>query len=228
MKEVVQTVDAFLKVAIERLSEAGHPETGQQQADYMRNLFPFYGVKSPQQKVIFNDLFKAFGKFSGVELIAFTRLCFEEDYRELHYLGVTMVEKQIKKQAADFIDFLEEMIITKSWWDTVDWISKMVSLNFQKYPEQVIPVTRRWMDSGNFWLQRVAIIFQRYKNYPTDEALLYRYILEVGDSKEFFIQKAAGWALRDHSKIAPDSVRLFLKNNPQLAPLTRREAKKYL
>jgi len=34
--------------------------------------------------------------------------------------------------------------------------------------------------------------------------------------------------MRNLFKIAPDSVRLFLKNNPQLAPLTKREAKIYL
>jgi len=131
------TVDAYLKLAIHRLAEEGRPEVGEKQSDYMRNHFPFYGVKAPQQKIIFSDLFKQYGVFSEKELKAFARKCFEEEYRELHYL-------------------------------------------------------------------------------------------ELDDSKEFFIQKTAGWALRDHSKIKPDSVKLFLKNNPQLAPLTKREASKYL
>lgn len=210
------------------LSEAGVYEVAEKQSAYMRNKFPFYGVTAPQTKPLFSELFKNDGKFTDEALIIFVRLCFENEYREIHYLGILMVEKQIKKQKANFSVFLEEMIITDSWWDSVDWISKMVGIHFSRFPEQIKPVTRRWMDSGNIWLQRVAIIFQRYKNYPTDETLLYQNILELKSSQEFFIQKAAGWALRDHSKGNPESVRNFLKSNPALSSLTIREARKYL
>ncbi len=222
------TPATYLQKAIMSLSEAGVPEVAEKQSAYMRNKFPFYGVTAPQTKPLFSELFKSYGKFTDAALIDFVRLCFENEYREIHYFGILMVEKQIKKQPANFSDFLEEMIITNSWWDSVDWISKMVSIHFSRFPEQIKSVTRDWMDSKNIWLQRVAIIFQRYKNYPTDEALLYQYILELKNSPEFFIQKAAGWALRDHSKEHPESVLGFLNNNPGLSNLTIREAKKYL
>lgn len=222
------TPAAYLKKANSILLEAGVYEVAEKQSAYMRNKFPFYGLTAPQTKPIFSELFKNYGKFTDDALITFVRLCFENEYREIHYLGILMVEKQIKKQKLGFSSFLEEMIITNSWWDSVDWISKMVGIHFLRFPEQIQPVTRRWMDSKNIWLQRVAIIFQRYKNYPTDENLLYQYILEVKSSQEFFLQKAAGWALRDHSKERPDSVRKFLKENPDLSSLTIREARKYL
>ncbi len=218
----------YLKKVTTSLSEAGIHEVAEKQSAYMRNKFPFYGVTAPQTKPIFSELFKNYGKFTAQGLIDFVRLCFENEYREVHYFGILMVEKQIKKQPADFSDFLEEMIVTNSWWDSVDWISKMVSIHFTRFPEQIKTVTRRWMDSKNIWLQRVAIIFQRYKKFPTDEALLYQYILELKNSPEFFIQKAAGWALRDHSKEHPKSVLNFLNKNNDLSALTIREAKKYL
>ena len=218
----------YLEKTIIILSEAGLPEVAEKQSAYMRNKFPFFGITSPRSKPLFKQLFKSYGKFTDTELIEFVRLCFENEYREVHYFGILMVEKQIIKQKAYFSDFLEEMIITKSWWDSVDWISKMIGIHFSRFPEQIIPVTRRWMDRGNIWLQRVSIIFQRYKNYPTNEVLLYQYILELKYSQEFFIQKAAGWALRNHSKENPESVRKFIKNNPELSSLTIREAQKYL
>ena len=218
----------YLQKASMILSEAGVHEVAEKQSAYMRNKFPFYGVTAPQTKPLFKELFKNYGKFTDEALIEFVRLCFENEYREIHYFGILMVEKQIKKQKADFSHFLEEMIITNAWWDSVDWISKMVGIHFSRFPQQIKPVTRRWMDSENIWLQRVAIIFQRYKNYPTDEALLYQYILELKSSQEFFIQKAAGWALRDHSKENPSSVHNFIKKHPELSSLTIREASKYL
>lgn len=82
------------------------------------------------------------------------------------------------------------------------------------------------MDSGNIWLQRAALLFQlTYKN-ETNEQLLYGYITELKGSKEFFIQKAIGWALREYAKSNRSSVAKFM-NGTVLAPLSVREAKKH-
>jgi 3-methyladenine DNA glycosylase AlkD len=85
------------------------------------------------------------------------------------------------------------------------------------------PVTAKWMDSGNMWLQRSALLFQlRYKQ-QTDEKLLFRYITELTASKEFFIRKAIGWTLREYSKTKPDQVQQFVAKTP-MAPLSKKEA----
>jgi 3-methyladenine DNA glycosylase AlkD len=139
-----------------------------------------------------------------------------------------MVEKVVKKQPEGFIDFIQELITTKSWWDTVDWISKFVGIYFQRFPHLVKPVTERWMASGNIWLQRVCLIFQLSLKDKTDFALMCDYILRLADSKEFFIQKGAGWALRQYSKLNPVAVTGFIETHPQLAPLTKREGLKWL
>jgi 3-methyladenine DNA glycosylase AlkD len=158
----------------------------------------------------------------------FVRLCFEDDHREVHYIALQMVGKTLKKQDESFIEFLEELILKQSWWDSVDWISKFVSLHFQRFPKNIKPITGRWIESDNIWLQRMAIIFQRYKKYPTDWALLQKYILRRANSSEFFVQKAAGWALRDHSKIDAAAVVGFVEAHPELSNLTQREALKWL
>ena len=79
------------------------------------------------------------------------------------------------------------------------------------------------MDSGNIWLQRVCLIFQLAYKEKTDEALMFEYVRRVADSKEFFLQKGAGWALRQYSRTNPEVVRQFVEST-RLAPLTRREA----
>jgi 3-methyladenine DNA glycosylase AlkD len=45
--------------------------------------------------------------------------------------------------------------------------------------------------------------------------------------KEFFIQKAIGWSLRQYSKFNPDGVRDFIEEI-NLQGLARREGAKYL
>jgi 3-methyladenine DNA glycosylase AlkD len=103
-----------------------------------------------------------------------------------------------------------------------------VGIHFQRFPHLIQPITERWMASGNMWLQRVCIIFQLKYKTKTDYELLAKYILAVADSKEFFLRKAAGWALRDSSRHNPTFVVDFVGKNPHLSPLTKREALRLL
>lgn len=118
---------------------------------------------------------------------------------------------------------MEWLISTKSWWDTVDAIApKPVGKIAASYPEVIEETLDGWAVHENMWLRRAAILFQLKYKEKTDDALLYRYILKNADSKEFFIQKAIGWALREYSKTNPASVKEFIENH-KLAPLSVRE-----
>jgi 3-methyladenine DNA glycosylase AlkD len=52
---------------------------------------------------------------------------------------------------------------------------------------------------------------------------LFKNVLRRADSKEFFVQKGAGWALREYSKTNPAAVKSFVQGH-KLAALTTREA----
>ena len=215
----------YLKIVKDIFEETGNPEVAEKQMKYMRNQFAYYGMKAPVFMPIFKSMFKEHGLLEGDDLKTFVKLCLEEEYRELFYFALEMVQRTLKKQEADFIDTLEYLILHDSWWDTVDWIAKLVGKHFQQYPELILPTTQKWMASENIWLQRVSIIFQLFYREKTDEKLMYKYILQVADSKEFFLQKAAGWALRQYSRTNPESVLYFIDNH-QLAALTKREGQR--
>ncbi len=204
------------------LKQAGDFPTARDQAKYMRNKFAFYGCKSPVWKGIVKEIIREKGVLTGDSLRQFVRICFEDPHREMQYAGLLMLERRVKKEDITLIEFLEECILTKSWWDTVDWIAKLVGWHFLRFPKLQHPTCEKWMESGEMWLQRVAIIHQLTYREKTDEKLLFEMILHVADSKEFFVQKACGWALRQYSKVEPDAVRVFISNH-QLSPLTVRE-----
>jgi len=210
------------------LEEEGNPEYAEKQMKYMRYHFEYYGLKAGQWSNFSKEIFKKQGIYKEEDLKEFVRLCMEDDHREFHYIGIQMMGKSLKYQSADFIHFVEEMLLANSWWDSVDWLNNFVGILFKKYPELKIPITEKWMASGNIWLQRVCIIFQlKYKN-EVDTELLFKYILELKHSNEFFIQKASGWALRQYSKFNPDVVVEFIRENQDLSNLTKREGLKYL
>jgi 3-methyladenine DNA glycosylase AlkD len=214
--------EIYYQYVRERFYAEGKPEIAQGQMAYMRHQFEFFGLKAPHWVALSKAIYADLSLPDIQDLPALTRLCFEDEHREMHYFALQCVEKTMKKQGADAIQLLETLICTRSWWDTVDWIAKLVGMHFKKYPAQIRPVTERWMDSGNMWLQRVSMIFQLAYKDQTDAALLFEYIRRLSGSKEFFIQKGAGWALRQYSRTHPEAVRTFIENTP-LAPLTRRE-----
>ncbi|MEZ5041257.1 MAG: DNA alkylation repair protein [Saprospiraceae bacterium] len=221
------TPDQYLQIVKTRFQEVGHPEVAEGQRKYMRNLFEYYGLKAPEWLAIAKTLFQEHGVFKGEALTSFVRLCMADEYREINYFGIEMMQQVLKKQPADFIDFLEELILTKSWWDSVDWLAKLAGIHFLRYPDLIKPVTEKWMNSNNIWLQRTALIFQLLYKEKTNVPLLFGYIQRLAHSPEFFIQKGAGWALRQLTRREPEMVIEFVKTN-NLAPLTKREALKWL
>lgn len=211
--------DAFL--------EAGDPLRAEQQRAYTKNHFSYYGLIAPRWLGIAKKYFASHGMYTGKSLEQFVMLCFEQEYRELHFAALQMMESMLKYQSKSWIHVLEKCIQTQSWWDSVDWISKLVGAHIKAYPELQHTYARKWIVSDNMWLQRVAIIHQLFYREQTDEKLLFEMILHVADSKEFFLRKACGWALRQHAKIYPDHVKVFI-NKHSFSGLTIREAEKQL
>ncbi len=116
-------------------------------------------------------------------------------------------------------ELLEELILTKSWRDTIDLIaSHALGRYLSLYPEQIHGLTERWITSSSFWLQRSAILFQlRYKQ-QTNQELLFQLIRRCVGSEEFCIHKAIRWALREYAKSNRIAVEQFVATT-ELAPL---------
>lgn len=215
--------EAYYQLVRETFRNHGNPDTAQGQMAYMRHQFEYFGLKMPAWMALTKKMHAEQGIPQGEALKELIRLCFADEHREMQYFALETLQKTLKTQPPECIDFMEELIRTRSWWDTVDWINKLVGMHFKRYPELIKPVTERWMQSGYFWLQRVCMIFQLPYKAKTDQELLFHYVLQVASSKEFFLQKGAGWALRQYSRTNPEAVRNFVSQH-KLPALTRREA----
>ena len=88
---------------------------------------------------------------------------------------------------------------------------------------------KRWLRSGDLWLERSAIIHQLGYKGATDADFLFAACRRHASSTEFFHRKAIGWALREYSKTDADAVRRFVTTNDSaLSGLSKREALKWL
>ncbi|RFU66824.1 DNA alkylation repair protein [Bacillus sp. V59.32b] len=195
---------------------------------YMKDLFPFLGIKTPQRKELMKEFYQESRILKEDFQPEFVTELWKQDEREYQYAAMDYVEKSLKKLQKNDLLLVKDLITEKSWWDTVDMLAqKPVGKIAADHPEVIHEEIEDWSISDNLWLRRTSILFQLKYKEKTNEELLYTYILRNNESKEFFIQKAIGWTLREYSKTNPESVRRFIAAN-QLANLSVREGSKYL
>jgi 3-methyladenine DNA glycosylase AlkD len=84
-----------------------------------------------------------------------------------------------------------------------------------------------WSKSADLWKRRTSIICQLGFKAETDLDLLYACIEPSLASREFFLQKAIGWALRQYAWTNPDEIHKYVRlNRAHLSALSIREALK--
>jgi 3-methyladenine DNA glycosylase AlkD len=84
-----------------------------------------------------------------------------------------------------------------------------------------------WSKSNNLWKRRTAIISQLGFKAETDLELLFACIEPSLGSREFFLQKAIGWALRQYAWTDGAEIKKYVRlNRTRLSALSCREALK--
>lgn len=196
------------------------------QQAYMKDLFPFFGIKAAERRTISTAHFKTHGFLEEAKLYEVVEALWDLPMREYQYTGQELLQFHRKRFTVNTIHCLERCITHKSWWDTVDALnSHGTGIYFEKFPEKTKAVTGRWNKSANIWLNRSSLLFQLKYKHHTDKELLSTYIEQLAGSKEFFIRKAIGWILREYAKTNQDWVKEFVTSH-DLSGLSRREALK--
>jgi 3-methyladenine DNA glycosylase AlkD len=194
---------------------------------YMRDQFEFLGIKTPVRSALMKEFIKEHGLPPLDELDVIARELWALPQREFQYTANGLIGRLQKKLEPDFISTLEYLIVTKSWWDTVDILAgDTVGVHFKRFPKVREKYLKKWRKSDNFWLRRTCLLFQLGYKEETDFDLLCEIIRENLGSDEFFINKAIGWALRQYAWTNPVPVKKFVKATKGLHPLSRREALK--
>ncbi len=211
----------------EVLEKSSDDENARHMSQYMRDQFPFLGIKSSLRKEMTKDYFKEAKKEKRIDW-DFVDYCWEKPYREAQYVAVDYLKHMNPLLVFKDIERLKNLIITKSWWDTVDGLHRTIGDLVLK-DSQGDEIMVQWSLEENLWLRRIALNHQMFRKEKMKKELLEEIIVNNLGSHEFFINKALGWALRDYSKTNPSWVRGFIhKYEKELSKLSIKEASKYI
>lgn len=197
---------------------------------YMKNKFSYLGIKKPTRANIQKDWFtKIPTNLLREQKWELVYELWQKEHREFHYVAMDYLrrwkDKEINFDDAEQIEFL---LTNHTWWDSVDTLaSNYLSRYMRLFPVKRDLLIEKWRESENMWLRRSCLIFQlRYKE-DTNFELMKDLICQFKSEKEFFIQKAIGWCLREYAKTQPVLVKDFVDESG-IKGLAKREALKYI
>lgn len=213
------------------LRQAADPVKAPIMQAYMKSPMPYHGVPTPLLRQICKLAFAQLEFPTALEwqgqVLGLWR---QAQYREERYAALYMTrdKRALRYQTPSAMKIYEEFIVTGAWWDYVDEIAaNRVGPILRDYPA---PMRRRmlsWSRSADMWKRRTAILCQLGSKTQTDVALLYACIEPSLGSREFFLRKAIGWALRQYARCDAAEVKRYVRRNrDRLSTLSVREALK--
>lgn len=211
-----------------QLVKVADPEVREGARAYMRNQFVFIGVPTPLRRQLTRSFISETKLLSERELINLCQELWEQKERDFQYIACDILIKNSDRLSQDFVTKYAKWFITnKSWWDSVDALRTAIEPVIDRNP-QLRKLLDQWIKYDNIWMVRVAIIHQLKLGKRTDVTRLEKYCALRAKDTEFFIAKAIGWALRSYSYTDPKWVKKFIKNHPELQPLSVREGLKVI
>lgn len=215
------------------LAQVADPARAPVMQAYMKSAMPYLGVSAVPLRMTCRALFADLRYETGAQWQADVLTIWrgaqfrEERYAALELSGIGAARAF---QRMDALAMYEEMIVTGAWWDYVDTIAAhrlLAILQAEGVPMKQAMLT--WAQSDNMWKRRSAILCQLNAKGQTDLDLLYACIGPSLASREFFLRKAIGWALRQYARTdAVEVARHVTSLGEKLSPLSKREAMKHI
>lgn len=221
-----------LLLALRReLAAAGTPERAAGAQAYMKSTMPFHGVGAVPLRAICK---RAFAAHPLADAAAWRRdvlaLWRGAKFREERYAAIELAGDRRARafQTMASLPMYEEMIVTGAWWDFVDALAtKRLGEILRSEPAPMRKAMRAWSRGADMWKRRSAILCQITFKKDTDLDLLFELIEPSISSKEFFLRKAIGWALRSYAWTDEKPIVTYVeKNRARLSGLSVREALK--
>ena len=221
----------FLLGVRRELQRIADPRKAPAMQAYMKSVMPYHGVPAPLLRESCKKLF--------AELDLATRNVWREkvlqlwrgaEYREERYAAIALTgdRRAAGFQTPGVMPLYEEIIVTGAWWDYVDPIAgNRVGPILREFPAPMRKKMLAWAASSNIWKRRTSILCQLGFRQNTDLDLLYSCIEPSLDSREFFLRKAIGWALRQYAWTDPAEVKRYVRHHKDhLSSLSQSEALK--
>jgi 3-methyladenine DNA glycosylase AlkD len=220
------TVDSAESRLIQALRAFGSPKRAEWEKAYQKSRWQHWGVALPNMDAAIKE---ALSDLPQDEALSLCRRLWREPVWDLKIVaGRTLARKSIEPDAKVW-GFVTERLADLDGWAVADNLADVASRCLIADPAR-LDAMETWIDSPHLWTRRAALVFTLpWTKGERDPERMLGWAGRLADDREWFIQKAIGWWLRELSKRDPERVRRFLEEcGPKLTGVAKREAMKYL
>jgi 3-methyladenine DNA glycosylase AlkD len=222
----------LLRRVTDALEVVAIPERAAKMQAYMKSSVPFMGVPMDPLRRACRQVFAAHKLSSSKQWHQDVLYLWDHaTYREQRYAAMVLTadKRALGWHDVPQLELYQHMIVSGAWWDYVDELAihRVGAILLRNYPKELSKQMRSWSKSADLWQRRTAIICQVAFKRDTDLRLLYDCIEPALESKEFFLRKAIGWALRQYAWTDAAEIKRYVKlKDKALSGLSKREALK--
>jgi 3-methyladenine DNA glycosylase AlkD len=181
---------------------------------YLKSPYEFYGVKVPDIRKLTekdkDDFYSA--------LNTFDELWRSGNHEEMSF-ALYLLSKFAKTNQLDLWKFLIERIDKVKTWDHADELSSHILGIILRDNLQLMKEIKEMSESKNFWIRRISIIStcQLIKENKTE--LTFRLAERLVYDNNIYVQKGAGWMLREVGKKNRLAFRDFMMMHLDMKPI---------
>jgi 3-methyladenine DNA glycosylase AlkD len=223
MPDTIASAEARLLQALRAL---GSPERAEWEKRYQKSRWEHWGVSLPNMDVAMRE---TLGDLSQDEALALCRRLWREPVWDLKIVAGRILARKSIAPDAKVLDFVTERMANLDGWAVADNLASVASRCLIEDPGRLDAV-ESWIENPHLWTRRAALVFTLpWAEEKRDPERMLGWAARLAEDREWFIQKAIGWWLRELSKRDPKRVRRFLnEHGGKLKGVARREATKYL
>jgi len=191
----------------EKLNSLGDKKQAETIKKYLKSPYEFYGIKVPQLRSVAKQ-YKNLSLYDTFNL--FDELWNSKNHEEMS-LALFLLENHKKNYNLEMWKFLKPRLEKAKTWDHIDQLSshtvgEILSQNFQAlYPEM-----KELSNARNPWMRRLSIV----STYPLIKLNKIEPTLKFAEKlvydSDVYVQKGAGWMIREAGKRDRLSVREFI------------------
>ena len=220
---IVGSTEARLIQALRAFADAKRAEW---EKAYQKSRWEHWGVPLPKMDVAIKETLGSLSQRQALDLCG--RLWREPVWDLKIAAGRILARKSIEPDAAVW-DFVTQRMPDLDGWAVADDLADVASRCLVEDPRRLDAV-EAWIENPHLWTRRAALVSTlHWAKGGRDPERMLGWAARLADDREWFIQKAIGWWLRELSKQDPRRVRRFLKEHgPKLTGVAKREATKYL
>jgi 3-methyladenine DNA glycosylase AlkD len=221
--------DAIVKSAEIRLLQSlralADLDRAAQEKRYQKSRWEHWGVALPKMDVAIRE---TLGDLAQEQALELSRRLWREPVWDLKIVAGRILARKSVEPDAKVWAFVTERLIDLDGWAVADNLS-MAGSRCLLAELGRLDAAEAWIESQHLWTRRAALVFTLpWTKEKRDPERMLGWAARLAEDRQWFIQKAVGWWLRELSKRDPKRVRRFLNDHGgKLTGVAKREATKY-